>query len=37
VEKTFVHLRDGDGRDHTLIVRPLTGVTELHEGEVEEK
>ena len=37
VEKTFIHLRDGDGKDYTLIVRPLTGDTELREGEVEEK
>jgi prepilin-type N-terminal cleavage/methylation domain-containing protein len=37
VEKTFVYLRDGDGKDYTLIVRPLTGATELQEGEVEER
>jgi prepilin-type N-terminal cleavage/methylation domain-containing protein len=37
VEKTFIHLRDGDGKDYTLIVRPLTGATDLHEGEVEER
>jgi general secretion pathway protein H len=37
VEKTFIHLRDGDGKDFTLIVRPLTGDTELREGDVEEK
>lgn len=37
VEKTFIHLRDGDGKDYTLIVQPLTGDTELREGEVEEK
>jgi general secretion pathway protein H len=37
VEKTFIHLRDGDGKDFTLIVRPLTGDTELREGTVEEK
>ena len=37
VEKTFIHLRDGDGKDYTLIVKPLTGTTELHEGEVEER
>jgi len=37
VEKAFVHLRDGQGKDHTLIVHPLTGGTELVEGEVEEK
>lgn len=37
VEKTFIHLRDGNGKDFTLIVQPLTGDTELLEGEVEEK
>lgn len=37
VEKTFIHLRDGDGRDFTLIVHPLTGDAELREGEVEER
>ncbi len=37
VEKTFIYLRDGDGKEHTLIVRPLTGDTELHEGTVEER
>lgn len=37
VEKTFIHLRDGDGKEFTLIVRPLTGDTELREGVVEEK
>ncbi len=37
VEKTFIHLRDGDGKEFTLIVRPLTGDTELREGDVEEK
>ena len=37
VEKTFIHLRDGDGKDYTLIVQPLTGDTELREGEVGEK
>lgn len=37
VEKAFIHLRDGEGRDFTLIVHPLTGTTELLEGEVEEK
>lgn len=37
VEKTFIHLRDGNGKDFTLIVRPLTGDTELREGEVEER
>ena len=37
IEKTFIHLRDGGGKDFTLIVRPLTGSTDLREGEVEEK
>ncbi|HXY55033.1 MAG TPA: prepilin-type N-terminal cleavage/methylation domain-containing protein [Nitrospirota bacterium] len=37
VEKTFIHLRDGEGKQFTLIVRPLTGDTELREGDVEEK
>lgn len=37
VEKTFIHLRDGDGKDYTLIVKPLTGTTELREGEIEER
>jgi len=37
VEKTFIHLRDGNGKDFTLIVQPLTGNTELREGEVEER
>lgn len=37
VEKTFIHLRDGDGRDYTLIVKPLTGDTDLLEGEIEER
>ncbi len=37
VEKAFIHLRDGDGKEFTLIVKPLTGDTELREGEVEER
>ncbi len=37
VEKAFIHLRDGNGKDFTLIVKPLTGATELREGVVEEK
>lgn len=37
VESAFIHLRDGGGRDYTLIVNPLTGKTELVEGYVEEK
>ena len=37
VEQAFIHLRDGNGKDFTLIVKPLTGATELREGVVEEK
>lgn len=37
VEKAFIHLQDGDGKDYTLIVKPLTGDTELREGDVEER
>jgi type II secretion system protein H len=37
VEKTFIHLRNGDGKEFTLVVRPLTGDTELLEGDAEEK
>ncbi|MDA8098065.1 MAG: prepilin-type N-terminal cleavage/methylation domain-containing protein [Nitrospiraceae bacterium] len=37
VEKAFIHLRDGEGKDFTLVVRPLTGDTDLLEGDVEEK
>lgn len=37
VEKAFIHLRDGDGKEFTLIVKPLTGGTELVEGEAEEQ
>jgi prepilin-type N-terminal cleavage/methylation domain-containing protein len=37
VEKTFIHLRDGNGKDFTLIVQPLNGDTELREGEMEER
>ena len=37
VEHALIHLRDGDERDFTLIVKPLTGGTELREGYVEEK
>ena len=37
VEKTYIHLLDGEGKEFTLIVRPLTGDTELREGDVEEK
>jgi prepilin-type N-terminal cleavage/methylation domain-containing protein len=37
VEKTLIHLRDGEGKDYTMVVNPLTGSTELLEGEVEER
>lgn len=37
VESASLHLRDGNGKDFTLIVKPLTGDTELREGDVEEK
>lgn len=37
VERTLIHLRDGNGKDFTLIVKALTGATELREGMVEEK
>ena len=37
VESTIIHLRDGSGRDFSLLVRPLTGSTELREGYVEER
>ncbi len=37
VEKSFIHLQDGDGKEFTLIVKPLTGDTELQEGYVEER
>jgi general secretion pathway protein H len=37
VEKAYIHLRDGDGKEFTLIVKPLTGNTELREGDVEER
>ena len=37
VERTLIHLRDGDSKEFTLIVHPLTGVAELREGEVEER
>jgi len=35
VEPAFIHLRNGDDKVFTLIVKPLTGDTELREGEVE--
>jgi prepilin-type N-terminal cleavage/methylation domain-containing protein len=37
VEHALIHLRDGEGRDFTLIVNSLTGNTEFREGYVEEK
>lgn len=37
VEKTFIQIKDGDDRPFTLIVNPLSGVTELREGQIEEK
>jgi len=37
VEQAFIYLRDGSGRDFTLLVKPLTGNTELRDGYVEEK
>jgi prepilin-type N-terminal cleavage/methylation domain-containing protein len=37
VEKSFIYLKDGADRPFTLIVKPLTGDTELREGYVEEK
>lgn len=37
VENAVIHLRDGDDRDYTLRVKPLTGSTELLEGYVEER
>lgn len=37
VEKAYIYLRDGEERDYTLIVNPLTGNTELLDGYVEER
>ena len=37
VEKTFIYLRDGNDKMFTLIINPLTGGTELREGQVEER
>jgi type II secretion system protein H len=37
VESTIIHLRDGSDRDFSLLVKPLTGNTELLEGYVEER
>jgi prepilin-type N-terminal cleavage/methylation domain-containing protein len=35
VEMTYIHLKDGDNRPFTLIVKPLTGDTELRKGYLE--
>ena len=37
VEHAVIHIRNGEGRDFTLLVNPLTGNAELREGYVEEK
>jgi type II secretion system protein H len=37
VENAVIHLRDGDGKDFTLLVNPLMGSTELREGYIEER
>jgi len=37
VESAFIHLKDGDDKPFTLIVKPLTGDTELREGYLEER
>jgi len=37
VENAAIHLRDGEDRDFTLLVKPLTGDTELRKGYVEER
>jgi type II secretory pathway pseudopilin PulG len=37
VEHALIHLRDGSEKDFTLIVKPLTGNTELLEGYLEER
>jgi prepilin-type N-terminal cleavage/methylation domain-containing protein len=37
VEPALIHLRDGDDKDFTLIVKPLTGDTELKDGYLEEQ
>ncbi|HTG00263.1 MAG TPA: prepilin-type N-terminal cleavage/methylation domain-containing protein [Nitrospirota bacterium] len=37
VEHALIHLRDGEGRDFTLVVNPLTGNTELKDGYIEEQ
>jgi type II secretion system protein H len=35
VEPAFIHLRNSDDKPFTLIVNPLTGNTDLHEGDLE--
>ncbi len=37
VEHAIIHLRDGNDRDFSLVVKPVTANTELLEGYVEEK
>lgn len=37
VESAIIHLRDGNDRDFSLLVKPLTANTELREGYVEER
>jgi type II secretion system protein H len=37
VEHALIHLRDGDNKDFTLLVKPLMGDTELRDGYVEER
>lgn len=37
VENALIHLKDSNDRPFTLIVKPLTGDTELREGYLEEK
>jgi hypothetical protein len=37
VENALIHLKDGSDKPFTLIVKPLTGDTELREGYLEER
>ncbi|MBI5182569.1 MAG: prepilin-type N-terminal cleavage/methylation domain-containing protein [Nitrospirae bacterium] len=37
VEKTIIHLREGEDRYYTLIVMPLTGKVKVYEGYIEER
>jgi hypothetical protein len=32
---TWIHLRDGNDNEYTLVVHPLTGRTEIRDGRVE--